>query len=61
MLSVQEYPRSDFEADREYVDGELRARHSGEQPHSRAQAAIGFLLFQRQRRSGTRALMSQRI
>lgn len=61
MVSVQEYLAGDFEADREYVDGELIERHSGERLHSHAHGMISFLLFQRERQSGTRTLVSQRV
>jgi hypothetical protein len=46
MLSVQEYLTSDFEGDREYVDGELIERHTGERPHGRTQGRLfAFLLL----------------
>jgi hypothetical protein len=32
MVTVQEYLTTRYEADREYVDGQLLERHSGEQP-----------------------------
>lgn len=56
MTTVQEYLTGDFEADREYVDGELLERHSGEQPHSYAQGMTSVLLYQRERQSGARTL-----
>ncbi len=34
MVSVEEYLTTSYEADREYVDGEVLERHSGEQPHA---------------------------
>jgi len=61
MVTVQEYLTTSYEADREYVDGELLERHSGEQPHSSAHAAMGFLLFQQEAQAGVRVLMSQRV
>jgi Uma2 family endonuclease len=61
MVSIQEYLTTSYEGDREYVDGEILERHSGERAHSSAQAAMGFLLFQREAQAGVRTLMSQRL
>jgi Uma2 family endonuclease len=61
MVSVEEYLTTSYEADREYADGELLERHTGEQPHAGAHAAVGSLIFQQEARLGIRALMSQRI
>jgi len=61
MVSVQEYLATSYEADREYVDGEILERHSGEQPHSSAHTAVGSSLFQQEAQSGIRVLMSQRV
>jgi Uma2 family endonuclease len=61
MVSVQEYLTTSYEADREYVDGELLERHTGERPHSYAHGAVAFLLFQQEARVGVRVLMSQRV
>ncbi len=61
MVSVQEYLTSSYEADREYVDGELLERHSGEQPHTRVHGVVASLLFRREREAGVRVLMSQRV
>ena len=47
MVSVQEYLTTSYEADREYVDGELLERHSGEQPHARVHGTVASLLFQK--------------
>ncbi len=61
MISVQEYLTTSYEADREYVDGELLERHSGEQPHASAHGAVGYLLFRQEAQLGLVVLMSQRI
>ena len=37
LISVAEYLRSDFQPDREYVDGEIQERNLGEKDHSRIQ------------------------
>src|SRR3984957_13115520 len=61
MVTVQEYLTTSYEADREYVDGELVERHSGEQPHSRVHGTMASLLLQNEREAGIRVLMSQRV
>ena len=61
MVSVQAYLTTSYEGDREYVDGEILERHSGEQAHSSAQGAVGFFLFQREAQARVRTLMSQRL
>lgn len=61
MVTVQEYLTTSYEADREYVDGELLERHSGEQPHSRVHGTVASLLFQNEREAAFRVLTSQRV
>ena len=61
MLTVQEYLTTSYEADREYVDGELLERHSGEQPHTRVHGVVASLLVQKEREAGVRVLTSQRV
>jgi Uma2 family endonuclease len=61
MVSVQEYLTTSYEADREYVDGEILERHTGERSHSSAHGAAGFLLFQQEAQLGIRVLLSQRV
>jgi Uma2 family endonuclease len=61
MVTVQEYLTTSYEADREYVDGELLERHSGEQPHTRVHGVVAPLLFRKEREVGVRVLMSQRV
>jgi Uma2 family endonuclease len=61
MVTVQEYLTTSYEADRDYVDGEILERHSGEQAHSRAHVAVAAVIFQQEAQSGVRVLMSQRV
>ena len=61
MVTVEEYLSTSYEADREYVDGDLLERHFGEQPHSRAHGAVAFLLFRQETQLGICVLMSQRV
>jgi Uma2 family endonuclease len=61
MVTVQEYLTTSYEADREYVDGELLERHSGDQPHTRVHGVVASLLFRNKREAGVRVLTSQRV
>jgi Uma2 family endonuclease len=61
MVTVQEYLTTSYEADREYVDGELLERHTGERSHSSAHGMVSFLLHQQEGQLGVRVLMSVRI
>jgi Uma2 family endonuclease len=38
--AIQEYLHSDYQPDREYVDGEIQERNLGEKDHSRIQMAV---------------------
>jgi Uma2 family endonuclease len=45
LVSLEEYFRSGFQPDREYVDGEIQERNLGEKDHSSVQKRlIGFFL-----------------
>src|SRR5579864_682350 len=44
IIPVEEYLRTTYEPDMEYVDGQLVERHVGEWRHSLLQIAIGSLL-----------------
>jgi len=47
QIAIEEYLRTSYRPDREYVDGEVRERNLGEQPHSLLQVRIPirFLLM----------------
>lgn len=40
LTSVEQYLRSEYQPDREYIDGEVRERHLGEREHAAVQAAL---------------------
>jgi Uma2 family endonuclease len=61
MVTVQEYLTTSYEADREYVDGDLLERYSGEQPHSLTQVNLASFLHQRRAKWGIRVLTEQRV
>ena len=46
QVSLEEYLRTDYEPDCDYVDGELEGRNLGEQEHSVVQAFFAWLFMQ---------------
>ncbi len=60
-VSVEEYLRTTYHPDMEYVDGELVERHVGEHWHSRLQALATALLLSRERKRRFRVLTEQRL
>jgi Uma2 family endonuclease len=60
-VPVEEYLRTSYDPDMEYVDGELVERHVGEHEHSRLQLLLGGELLQREREGRFRVLTEQRL
>lgn len=60
-VPVEEYLRTTYRPDMEYVDGELVERHVGEHKHSRLQTLAVLQLGPRERESGFRVLTEQRL
>jgi Uma2 family endonuclease len=60
-VPVEEYLRTTYEPDMEYVDGRLVERHVGEYFHSRMQALITHALGGRERVRRFRVFTAQRI
>jgi Uma2 family endonuclease len=61
IVTIEEYLHSSYDPDREYVDGEVIERNSGEKPHSRTQKyCIGFFLA-REKSLGLYCFPEQRI
>ena len=60
-VPVEEYLRTTYDPDREYVDGQLLERHSGEHYHSLSQILIGGELQTRRRERRFRAFTEQRV
>ena len=58
-VPVEEYLRTTYHPDMEYVDGELVDRHVGEHKHSRLQTLVVVELGPRER--GFRVLTEQRL
>jgi Uma2 family endonuclease len=60
-VPVEEYLRTIYHPDMEYVDGELVERHVGEHKHSRLQALAVLVLGPRERERRFRVLTEQRL
>ncbi|HEV2689322.1 MAG TPA: Uma2 family endonuclease [Bryobacteraceae bacterium] len=60
-IPVEEYLRTAYEPDMEYVDGQLVERHVGEYFHSRLQALIVQALMNRERERRFRVFTEQRV
>jgi Uma2 family endonuclease len=61
IVPVEEYLRTSYEPDREYVNGQLVERHAGEYFHSLMQALIASVLNARRRERRFRVFTEQRI
>src|SRR5687768_14256938 len=61
LVPVEEYLKSSYEPDMEYVDGALVERNLGRKKHSRLQALIPILLAQCEQQYATRVFVEQRI
>jgi Uma2 family endonuclease len=60
-LPVEEYLRTAYHPDREYVDGQLVERNVGEYFHGRLQALLAALLVSRERQRRYRVITELRI
>src|ERR1051326_569136 len=60
-VPVEEYLRTSYEPDMEYVDGILVERHVGEHNHSRLQTLLVLLLGPREEPRRFRVLTEQRM
>ena len=61
MLSIEEYLRTSFHPDCDFVDGEVRERNVGMRRHSYALGAIGSWFIQRRQDPGLAALCALRV
>lgn len=48
LVPLETYLHTDYQPDREYVDGEIRERHLGEKEHARLQMTLGWILMNHQ-------------
>ncbi|WP_419804386.1 Uma2 family endonuclease [Terriglobus sp.] len=60
-ILVEEYLRSSYEPDCDYVDGELQERNLGEQYHSLVQKMVAVIFSVTRKQWGLRSLTEQRV
>ena len=61
QISVDEYLRTTYRPDRDYVDGEVLERNLGEYEHARPQGLIYGYLLNREKEWGIRVVPEQRV
>src|SRR6266446_6344575 len=61
LISVEEYLRTSYRPDCDYVDGEVVERNMGEYDHSRPQGRTLVYLMSREERWGITAVPEQRV
>ncbi len=61
LISVEEYLRSSYSPDREYVDGEIVERNLGEKTHGRIQKRLITYLDARSQKFGIEVIPEQRV
>ena len=61
LVSVSEYLQTTYRPDRDYIDGELKDRNAGEQPHAHVQSIITRIFGENRKAWGVRPLTEQRV
>ena len=61
LISVEEYLRTSFRPDCDYVDGEVLERNMGEKSHAKLQKAILLYLSAREKELGIWVIQEQRV
>jgi Uma2 family endonuclease len=61
LISVDEYLRTSYSPDCDYVDGEVRERNLGEMEHATVQTAIAAWFWAHQRQWNLRTVVEQRV
>jgi Uma2 family endonuclease len=61
FVSLEEYLRTTYRPDRDWIDGEARERNAGEQSHARIQAYLSYLFRLRASQWRMRGLPEQRV
>ncbi len=61
LISVSEYLNTNYRPDRDYINGELRERNMGEQPHAHLQAIVAGIFRENRKQWNVRALTEQRV
>lgn len=60
-VPLSEYLRTIYRPDCDWIDGEVRERNIGEQPHAAVQAFLGYLFRMNAERWGVRVFPEQRV
>ena len=61
LVSVEDYLRTSFSPDREYIDGRIVERSLGEKTHSSIQTYLCFYLMSRRKDVGIKVYAEQRV
>jgi len=61
LLSIEEYLRTSYHPDADYVDGEIEERNLGEYEHARLQFILASIFARHEREWNVRGLTEQRI
>jgi len=61
LIPVEEYLRSSYSPDREYIDGEIVERNLGEKAHGTVQSNLIVYLGSRRKKLGIREFPEQRV
>lgn len=61
MIPVSEYLNTTYRPDRDYLDGQLKERNMGEQPHAHLQGILSAIFYANRHDWSVRALPEQRI
>jgi len=61
LIPVSEYLSTTYRPDRDYIDGELKERNLGEQPHAHLQAIFAGIFRENRKTWSVRPLTEQRI
>ena len=60
-IPLNEYLQKTYEPDCDYIDGELKERNVGEQPHGHIQNIIGAIFRENRKAWSTRAIVETRV
>jgi Uma2 family endonuclease len=61
LLSIEDYLRTSYHPDADYIDGEVEERNLGEYEHARLQYVLGAMFALHEREWNIRGLTEQRI
>src|ERR1700722_1143648 len=61
LIPVEEYLRTTYRPDRDYIDGEVKERNLGEKPHATIQGLFYAIFHANRKEWGLRAFTEQRV